>query len=154
MYLFSPSVKLLAESMEPPQDSARYLTQRGRKKAHLAYNFLPCGLIPFTLFKEDASRFKRALQFFKTPSKETTQAVVCGKTHDGTSLNPCRAPKTTKGKPVLSEKEINWLAQIYERRGVEEIKERSLLPKDHPLYVPQNFAQIFEKKLKNAEDPV
>ena len=143
---FSPSVKLLAESMEPPQDSRRYLSSGGIKKAHMAYNFLPCGLIPFTMFKREALRFEKALRFFKTPSKETAQAVVCGKTHDGTSLNPCRAPKTTKGEPMLTEEEINWLAKIYEKRGVEELKERSALPQNHPLYVPQNFAQVFKKK--------
>lgn len=133
----SPSTKLLSESMEPPQDSARYLSSGKTKKAHMAYNFTPCGLIPFTLIHEDASRFQKALRYFQTSSNEIVQAVVCGKTHDGSSFNACRAPKSVKGKAVLSEKEINQLADFYTKRGLEKM--------------PKNFAKQF--KAKYGEPP-
>lgn len=114
----SPSTKLLAESMEPPQDSARYLSSSQIKKAHMAYNFLLCGLIPHTIINQNTSKLQKALQHFQTRSEETTQAVVCGKTHDGSSLNACRAPKSAKGKAVLKEKEIDQLAKLYTQKGL------------------------------------
>ncbi len=149
--LLSPSVKLLAESMEPPQDSARYLSSAGDQKAQMCYNFLPCGLIPHTLISEDATTFSQALDHFQTPSFETVQAVVCGMTHDGTSLNPCRAPKSIKGKAALTEREITAIANYYSKSGKAELQKRMQLPHSDPLALPTTFLKDF--KSLHKEEP-
>ena len=96
MDLVNPHVKLLAESMEPLADSMRYLSTADKQKAHLAYNFVPCGLIPHSLLSEDATVFQRTLLDFLPPHQGVNWAVVCGVTHDGSSVNPCRAPKACR----------------------------------------------------------
>jgi len=142
----NPSVKLLAESMEPLADSQRYLSTAEHNKAHLAYNFVPCGLIPYTLLTEDASVFQQKLHHFLPPGPEVNWAVVCGVTHDGSSINPCRAPQSTEGEAILHENQINQVAAYYTDHGYQELAGRGKLQSDHPLFVPPDFKQQFLKK--------
>ncbi|PIQ86746.1 MAG: hypothetical protein COV73_04255, partial [Candidatus Omnitrophica bacterium CG11_big_fil_rev_8_21_14_0_20_43_6] len=134
----APSTILLSESMEPPLDSMMYLSTNSVKKGSMGYNFLPCGLIPHTMITGDATKFMGALKYFDMLPLEVTWAVVCGKTHDGTSANPCRAASASQdqkkkemllqmftqeqieelGMAVLTEEEINVLAQYYTAMGL------------------------------------
>ncbi|PIE31548.1 hypothetical protein CSA56_17950 [candidate division KSB3 bacterium] len=142
----NPSVKLLAESMEPLADSQRYLSSGETQKAHLAYNFVPCGLIPHTLLTEDASIFQQKLHHFLPPGEEVNWAVVCGVTHDGSSINPCRTPQSIEGEAILDEDQINSVAAYYTDHGCQELAARCELPGDHPHAVPKNFEQTFIAK--------
>ena len=141
--LVNPSVKLLAESMEPLADSRRYLSTEKYAKAHLAYNFVPCGLIPHTLLTEDASIFQRNLLDFLPPGKGVNWAVVCGVTHDGSSINPCRAPKSVEGEAVLNEDQINAIARYYTEHGYQELEARSALDPDHPQHIQADYIKHF-----------
>jgi len=141
--LLNPAVKLLAESMEPLADSMRYLSTEQEAKAHLAYNFVPCGVIPHSLFTENASIFQRNLQNFLPPGKGVNWAVVCGLTHDGSSINPCRAPKSVAGEAVLDEEQIDAIAQYYAEHGYREIEVRSALGPNNPQYIPSDYIQMF-----------
>jgi glycosidase len=141
--MVNPAVKLLAESMEPLADSLRYLSTTEQAKAHIAYNFVPCGLIPYTLLTEDASVFQRNLQQFRPPGAEVDWAVVCGVTHDGSSLNPCRAPQSIVGEAVLQEEQINTIARYYTASGDQEIATRSALAPEHPHHIRADFRQHF-----------
>jgi sucrose phosphorylase len=143
--LFSPSTILLAESMEPPADAQRYLTEGEIKKGHLAYNFLPCGLIPYSFITENAKKFQNALKYFKTNDPSATQAIVCGKTHDGSSVNACREPKSVKGEAVLTENEINMLADYYTKNGLAEIKLRSKLTYNDRYFVVSDYPAKFRE---------
>jgi sucrose phosphorylase len=141
--LVNPGAKLLAESMEPLADSMRYLSTEEKAKGHIAYNFVPCGLIPHTLLTEDALTVQQNLQNFLPPGKDVNWAVVCGVTHDGSSLNPCRAPKSVAGEAVLNEDHINAIAEYYTEHGYREIETRTALDSNHPQYVPSDYIQTF-----------
>ncbi|MBD3305660.1 hypothetical protein GF339_04715 [candidate division KSB3 bacterium] len=141
--LVNPGVKLLAESMEPLADSMRYLSAPGHPKAHLAYNFVPCGLIPHTLMTSDASVFQHHLRHFLPPGEDVNWAVVCGVTHDGSSINPCRAPKSTDGEAVLNEEQINAIARYYTEHGYQELEWRQSLAPDHPQHVRADYVKQF-----------
>ncbi len=143
--LVNPSAKLLAESMEPLADSMRYLSTEKEIKAHLAYNFVPCGLIPHSLFSGDATVLQQNLLNFLPPHKGVNWAVVCGVTHDGSSVNPCRAPKSVAGEAVLNEEQINAIGKYYAEHGYQELETRIALPADHPCHVRPDFIQHFEK---------
>ncbi len=142
--LVNPSAKLLAESMEPLADSMRYLSTEEKTKAHLAYNFVPCGLIPHSLFTGDASVFQRNLLNFRPSGKGVNWAVVCGVTHDGSSVNPCRAPKSVAGETVLNEEQINGIGQYYTEHGYQELETRSALPAEHPHHIRADFIRHFK----------
>ena len=142
----NPSVKLLAESMEPLADSQRYLSTGTEAKAHLAYDFVPCGLIPHTLLTENASVFQQILPNLLPPRKSVNWAVVCGVTHDGSSMNPCRAPKSVEGYAVLNESQINAVADYYTEHGYRELKTRMALDPIHPHALPPEYMRTFTEK--------
>ena len=144
--MVKPSVKLLAESMEPLADSMRYLSTEEKNKAHLAYNFVPCGLIPHTLFTEDASIFQQNLLNFLPPEKDVNWAVVCGVTHDGSSINPCRAPKSVEGDAILHEDHINAIATHYTEHGYQETEMRTSLAPGHPHYIRTDYIRHFSDR--------
>lgn len=144
--MVNPGVKLLAESMEPLADSRRYLSDDTQEKAQLAYNFVPCGLIPHTLLTNDASIFQQHLPDFRPPSEGVNWAVVCGVTHDGSSMNPCRAPKSAPGDPVLDETQITAVAEYYTKHGEQELESRMRLPDDHPMAVAADYVERFVKR--------
>ncbi|MCP4399071.1 MAG: hypothetical protein GY801_17440 [bacterium] len=141
--LVNPAVKLLAESMEPLADSKRYLSSDKTAKAHLAYNFVPCGLIPHSLVSEDASVFQRNIMNFSAPGDGVNWAVVCGVTHDGSSINPCRAPQSAAGEAVLAEEQIEAVARYYSEHGTQELQQRCQAPASSPEALPEDFAQQF-----------
>jgi len=141
--LLNPAAKLLAESMEPLADSMRYLSTERQAKAHLAYNFVPCGLIPHALITEDVSVFQQNLLSFRPPHKEVNWAVVCGVTHDGSSMNPCRAPKSISGEAVLTEEQINRIAEYYTQHGRRELKIRTVLDSNDPHFVRPDYTEKF-----------
>ncbi len=142
----NPSVKLLAESMEPLADSMRYLSDDTRTKAHLAYNFVPCGVIPHSLLNGDASVFQNNLPNFPPPRKGVNWAVVCGVTHDGSSVNPCRAPKSEQGDAVLTEEQIQAIGDYYTQHGYQELETRTALPPEHSQHVCADFFEQFEHR--------
>ena len=144
--LVNPEVKLLAESMEPLADSKRYLSTSEAAKAHLAYNFAPCGLIPHTLLTENTSVFQRNLLKFLPPGNNVNWAVVCGVTHDGSSINPCRAPQSIAGEAILNEEQINAVAKYYTEHGYQEMKGRSELSVEHPQHIQEDFIHRFSEK--------
>ena len=141
--LVSPGVKLLAESMEPLDDSKRYLSSGKTSKAHMAYNFVPCGLIPHSLICEDASVFQRNLMKFLPAEEDTNWAVVCGVTHDGSSMNPCRAPQSVEGEAILDETQIEAVARYYSEHGKQELQQRSQESGNAPDGLPDNFSEQF-----------
>jgi len=142
----NPGVKLLAESMEPLADSQRYLSTPEHQKAHLAYNFVPCGLIPHTLITGDATTFQRHAAMFAPPEHGTAWAVVCGVTHDGSSINPCRAPQSVTGEAVLSEAQIEGVAAYYNEHGQQELQRRAALPLNHPLAISHDYFARFQQR--------
>lgn len=144
--MVNPSVKLLAESMEPLADSQRYLSTADHPQAHIAYNFAPCGLIPHTLLTGEAEAFQRQLAQFAPPDAQVNWAVVCGVTHDGSSLNPCRAPHSVEGAAVLSEAQIERVAAYYTARGMRELQQRSERSPDDSSYLPPDFLAQFTRK--------
>lgn len=144
--LFSPATVLLIEAMEPPQDGKRYLSNQETKKAHMSYNFVPCGLIPYTIIHEDAEKFQNALAVFENDRDDTAQAVVCGKTHDGSSVNACRKPRTAEGEAILTEEQINAIGDYYRKMGLQELKRRAKLPADNRYYVASDYQEQFKKK--------
>ena len=144
--LVKPKVKLLAESMEPLADSMRYLSAADKQKAHLAYNFVPCGLIPHSFFSEDASVFQRALLNFLPPRQGVNWAVVCGVTHDGSSVNPCRAPQGVQGGAVLNEEQIQTLGEYYTEHGHQELARRCKLSPDHAAHLRTDFRKVFSER--------
>ena len=143
--LVNPGVKLLAESMEPLADSRRYLSDNECQKAHLAYNFVPCGLIPHTLLTGDASIFQQHLADFRPPGDGVNWAVVCGVTHDGSSMNPCRAPKSIQGTAILDEAHINTVADYYTKHGEQELESRIRLDADDPHAIAPDYVEQFTK---------
>ena len=144
--IVQPGVKLLAESMEPLADSQRYLSTADAAKAHLAYNFVPCGLIPHTLLTADATLWQRHLPDFSAPGADVNWAVVCGVTHDGSSINPCRAPQSEPGAAILQEAEINAIARFYNGHGAQEIQQRGALPADHPAHLQPDYPEAFSAR--------
>lgn len=144
--LVNPSAKLLAESMEPLADSMRYLSNEKQVQSHLAYNFVPCGLIPHSLLTGDATVFQNNLLNFLPPRKGVNWAVVCGVTHDGSSVNPCRAPKSVEGEAVLNEGQINAIGNYYTQHGYQELETRTALPSEYRHHVRPDFIEQFEKK--------
>lgn len=144
--LVNPNVKLLAESMEPLADSMRYLSTAEKQKAHLAYNFVPCGLIPHSLLSEDASVFQRTLLNFLPPQQGVNWAVVCGVTHDGSSVNPCRAPQSILGDAVLTEEQIQAIGDYYTEHGCQELARRCALSPDHADHLRSDFQEVFAER--------
>ena len=144
--LVNPGVKLLAESMEPLADSKRYLSSGKVSKAHLAYNFVPCGLIPHSLINEDASMFQRSLMKFLPPEEGTNWAVVCGVTHDGSSMNPCRAPQSVAGEAILAEEQIEAVARYYTEHGNQELQQRCQGSENTPAALPEDFSEQFHSR--------
>ena len=144
--MVNPGVKLLAESMEPLADSKRYLSTPGHPKAQLTYNFAPCGLIPHTLITADATAFQQHATMFAPPEHGTAWAVVCGVTHDGSSMNPCRAPQSVSGDAVLSETQIERVAAYYNEHGRQELQRRTALPSDDPRYLPNDYLARFQQR--------
>jgi sucrose phosphorylase len=141
----NPTVKLLAESMEPLADSQRYLSTDQEQKAHLAYNFVPCGLIPHTLLTGDTSIFQQHLADFLPPRAGVNWAVVCGVTHDGSSMNPCRAPKSVQGAAILDETHITTVADYYTKHGEQELEQRMMLDADDPGAIAPDYWETFTK---------
>lgn len=144
--MVNPGVKLLAESMEPLADSKRYLSTPEHPKAQLTYNFAPCGLIPHTLITSDATTFQQHAAMFAPPEYETAWAVVCGVTHDGSSMNPCRAPQSVPGDAVLSETQIERVAAYYNEHGRQELQRRIALPSNDPHYLPNDYLTRFQQR--------
>ncbi|GAK59118.1 alpha amylase catalytic region [Candidatus Vecturithrix granuli] len=144
--LVNPNVKLLAESMEPLADSMRYLSTADKQKAHLAYNFAPCGLIPHSLLSEDASVFQRTLLHFLPPHQGVNWAVVCGVTHDGSSVNPCRAPKSVQGESLLNEAQIQAIGDYYTAHGYQELERRCKLSPEHADHLRADFQEVFSER--------
>ncbi|GAK50201.1 sucrose phosphorylase [Candidatus Moduliflexus flocculans] len=142
----NPGVKLLAESMEPLADSKRYLSTPEHPKAQLTYNFVPCGLIPHTLITGDTTAFQQHIAMFAPPEHGTTWAVVCGVTHDGSSMNPCRAPQSVSGDAVLSETQIERVAAYYNEHGRQELQRRLALPSNDPRYLPNDYLARFQQR--------
>ncbi len=144
--LANPASILLAESMEPLADSRRYLSSETELKAQMAYNFAPCGLIPHAHINGDARAFQNNVEFFAPPGNRTAWAVVCGVTHDSSSMNPCRAPKSEEGEALLSEDQINQVAEYFTSHGYEEIERRSALPDTDPEHMAAGYIERFEAK--------
>lgn len=144
--MVNPGVKLLAESMEPLADSQRYLSTPGHPKAHLTYNFVPCGLIPHTLMTADATAFQQHAAMFAPPEHESAWAVVCGVTHDGSSMNPCRAPQSAPGEAILTETQIERVAAYYNEHGQQELQRRLELPSSDPLQLPNDYLTRFRQR--------
>lgn len=144
--LVNPKVKLLAESMEPLADSMRYLSTADKQKAHLAYNFVPCGLIPHSFLSQDATVFQRTLLDFLPPQQGVNWAVVCGVTHDGSSINPCRAPKSVQGEAVLNEAQIQAIGDYYTEHGFQELERRYQLDPNHAHHIRADFQEAFPER--------
>ncbi len=149
--LVNPDAVLLAESMEPLADSRRYLSTKDEDKAHMAYNFAPCGLIPYAHINEDARTFQENLARFGAPGNGTQWAVVCGVTHDSSSMNPCRAPKSVAGTPLLEEAQIDSVAKYFTDHGKAEIVRRAALPAGDPEHLPADFVEQFVRA--HGEEP-
>lgn len=147
----NPGVKLLAESMEPLADSRKYLSTKMKKKAHIAYNFVPCGLIPHTLLTEDATVFMKHMPSMIPESTDEHWAVVCGITHDGSSLNPCRTSADGSEQEILSEQQIENIGRYYFQCGMGDINRRCRYAPDDPAYIAPGFIHRFRQT--HGKDP-
>ncbi len=72
--------------------------------------------------------------------------MVCGVTHDGSSVNPCRAPQSILGDAVLTEEQIQAIGDYYTEHGCQELARRCALSPDHADHLRSDFQEVFAER--------